>query len=670
MKKFLSLILSVLIVLSMFSCFGMTVFAIGNPSDLFIVNQGELSNGEITYTVSLKAGTYLSGTVIFAEYDTSVLSVKSAGPVMTKDSGGDPIENVSGMYESGKAVAGDNLYSVGYIHGGQADYIVGDSDKKFIEFTFKVKDASKILTSVKFICYDYSSIQKPSNNIPNGSILQIALFNLVLVPDVVLNEPVADSSGITISWNDNNQADGFIVYRKSVGDWNQIATLDGSVKSYKDTDVINNTAYSYVVKPFVKDSENEVYTNEVNSETKYIEINYHYHIYTVDDWIIDKEANCTEDGLKHKECTVCGEVLESETIRAPGHDYSTEFIVDKVATCTENGSKSHHCSRCDSKTDVTEIPLTGHTSSDWITDKEATVNGAGSKHKECTVCKVVLETATIPQLKCSEPKLTKIENASNGIKITWGKVTGAQSYNVYRKTYSNGKWSGWSGIKYGVTGTSYTDTTAKSGTTYAYTVRAKNAAGLSSYNTTGLKIKFLSTPKLTSISNGSGKVSVKWNKVTGASGYYVYRQTYSNGKWSGWKKVATTKDNYYNDTKVSSSNYYKYTVRAYNGSYMSYYNTTGLKTKYLAAPKISSASSRRDGILINWNKISGASGYYVYRKAPSGDWKKIATVKGNTTIKYLDETPRKGVTYQYCVKAYSGNYTSTYANTYKITCKY
>ena len=322
------------------------------------------------------------------------------------------------------------------------------------------------------------------------------------------------------------------------------------------------------------------------------------------------------------------------------------------------------------KSTVFHFESSDHTPTDWITDKNATASAAGSKHKECTVCKAVLEKATIPQLKCAAPKLTKIENASNGIKITWGKVSGAQSYNVYRKTYSNGKWSGWSGIKYGATGTSYTDTTAKSGTTYLYTVRAKNAAGLSSYNTTGLKIKFLSTPKLTSISNGSGKVTVKWNKVTGASGYYVYRQTYSNGKWSGWKKVATIKNTYYNDTNVSSGKYYKYTVRAYNGSYISYYNTTGLKIKYLAAPKISSASSRRDGILINWNKISGASGYYVYRKAPSRDWKKIATIKGNTTIKYLDETPRKGVTYQYCVKAYSGNYTSTYANTYKITCKY
>ena len=262
------------------------------------------------------------------------------------------------------------------------------------------------------------------------------------------------------------------------------------------------------------------------------------------------------------------------------------------------------------------------------------------------------------------PKLETISNTSSGIKITWGMVSSAQSYNVYRKTYSNGKWSGWSAIKTGVTGTSYTDTTAKSGTTYTYTVRAKNAAGLSSYNTTGLKIKFLSTPKLTSISNGSGKVTVKWNKVAGAKGYYVYRSTYSNGKWSGWKKVATTSNNYYNDTNVSSGNYYKYTVRAYNGSYVSYYNTTGLKTKYLAVAPLKSAVSQSAGVKVTWGKVIGAKGYNIYRQTYSNGkwsgWSKIKTISSGSTVSYTDKSAKKGVTYKYTVRAISDSYLGYY----------
>lgn len=36
------------------------------------------------------------------------------------------------------------------------------------------------------------------------------------------------------------------------------------------------------------------------------------------DWIIDRDATATVDGKKHKECTVCGTILESESIPATG----------------------------------------------------------------------------------------------------------------------------------------------------------------------------------------------------------------------------------------------------------------------------------------------------------------------------------------------------------------
>ena len=42
--------------------------------------------------------------------------------------------------------------------------------------------------------------------------------------------------------------------------------------------------------------------------------------HTVSDWIIDSEATCTTNGSKHKECTVCHTVFETETIPA-GHNF-------------------------------------------------------------------------------------------------------------------------------------------------------------------------------------------------------------------------------------------------------------------------------------------------------------------------------------------------------------
>ncbi len=40
--------------------------------------------------------------------------------------------------------------------------------------------------------------------------------------------------------------------------------------------------------------------------------------HTASEWIIDKQPTETEEGLKHKECTICGENLEEETIEKEG----------------------------------------------------------------------------------------------------------------------------------------------------------------------------------------------------------------------------------------------------------------------------------------------------------------------------------------------------------------
>ena len=111
------------------------------------------------------------------------------------------------------------------------------------------------------------------------------------------------------------------------------------------------------------------------------------------DWIIDKQATCTEDGSKHKECTVCHEKLVTEVIEALGHDLVHHEKEDP--TCTKKGHKAYDtCTRC-SYTTYEELPATGHTESDWIIDVEATCTEKGSKHKECTVCHEKLVTEVI-----------------------------------------------------------------------------------------------------------------------------------------------------------------------------------------------------------------------------------------------------------------------------------
>ena len=53
-------------------------------------------------------------------------------------------------------------------------------------------------------------------------------------------------------------------------------------------------------------------------------------------------------------------VIEDDVIKPLGHKYSDEWTIDIEPTCTEEGSKSHHCTVCGDKTDITSIEVIDH----------------------------------------------------------------------------------------------------------------------------------------------------------------------------------------------------------------------------------------------------------------------------------------------------------------------
>ena len=111
--------------------------------------------------------------------------------------------------------------------------------------------------------------------------------------------------------------------------------------------------------------------------------NNHWHICTVDgcgviiedskaahtagDWITDTEATATTDGTKHKECTVCGYVMENGTIPATGiehtHNYSSDWKADadehwNECECGDKANKAAHADENnDGKCDVCDYAM-------------------------------------------------------------------------------------------------------------------------------------------------------------------------------------------------------------------------------------------------------------------------------------------------------------------------
>ncbi|MBR0381158.1 MAG: S8 family serine peptidase [Eubacterium sp.] len=71
-----------------------------------------------------------------------------------------------------------------------------------------------------------------------------------------------------------------------------------------------------------------------------------------------------------------------------------------------------------------------------------------------------------------------------------------------------------------------------------------------------------------------------------------------------------------------------------------------------AAPAVSSAENLTGGVRVKWSKVSGASGYTVYRAEDFGAWKQIATVSSGTSS-YTDTavSGRQTGLFTYMVKA-------------------
>lgn len=88
-------------------------------------------------------------------------------------------------------------------------------------------------------------------------------------------------------------------------------------------------------------------------------------------------------------------------------------------------------------------------------------------------------------------------------------------------------------------------------------------------------------------------------------------------------------------------------------------------TKTPKAPKVTKVTNTASGITVKWSKVSNATGYYVWRKAPGKKWTKIATIKGTNIVSYTDKTAKKkdGVKYSYSIQAYSNGKTSGYSKT-------
>lgn len=125
------------------------------------------------------------------------------------------------------------------------------------------------------------------------------------------------------------------------------------------------------------------------------------------EWETEKAATCVAEGRRVQRCSVCNEVLHSETIAATGHAYG-EWTVRTEPTETTDGLKERRCEHCDDvQTEV--VPATGSDKPDPIdpnpdkpdTDKPGDDKNSGGMTVSCnsvitSSAAILLAAAVVP----------------------------------------------------------------------------------------------------------------------------------------------------------------------------------------------------------------------------------------------------------------------------------
>ena len=267
--------------------------------------------------------------------------------------------------------------------------------------------------------------------------------------------------------------------------------------------------------------------------------------------------------------------------------------------------------------------------------------------------------------------------------VKWTTLSYADGYQIYRAE-GDGSYELVKTIKSGST-KSWKDTTVELGVTYKYKIRAyvmddSNSEVYGSFSSSKSVTTRPDTVTITSASRtSSGYVTVKWEKVSNATGYKIYRST-NGGSYELVKTITSNTTVKWTDKTVSTGTVYKYKIKAYYKSGSTTVKSASYSNakKVITRPKtvtISSATKTSAGnITVKWKKVSNATGYIIYRSTNGGSYKKVKTIKSNSTVKWTDTSVSAGKVYRYKIKAYTSSGSTTvksasYSSVKKVTAK-
>ena len=352
----------------------------------------------------------------------------------------------------------------------------------------------------------------------------------VSLPTPQITSLANTTGGIKISWNKVDGAYGYrLYYKPASGGWKRFK--DTTATSFTDSGVVPNKTETYTIRCIDKNGNTVSGFNSTGWSKKYTPV-----APTI------SKLDITTGGIKLSWNKIAG-VYGYRLYYKPASGGWKRFKDTTATSFTDSGV----------------VPNKTETYTIRCIDKNGkTVSGFYSKGWSKKYTPVA-------------PTISKLENTSSGIKLSWNKVTGVYGYRLYYKTSSGG----WKRFK-DTTATSFTDSGVSPNRTETYTIRCidKNGKTVSGFYSKGWSKKYTAaTPKITKLTNRSKGVSVTWNKIAGVYGYRLYRK-YDGGSWT---KVKDTTSTSFTDSGAKKGKKVTYTVRCINrkGKTVSGFNSKG-----------------------------------------------------------------------------------------------
>ncbi len=427
------------------------------------------------------------------------------------------------------------------------------------------------------------------------------------------------TASLTLAWDKNANAKGYIIEQYKGGKWTQIAkTSSNTAVTYTVNGLAADTTYTFRIKAYVISGESEIYSDYVRIAGK------------------TRIANVAS----FKGSAVSASAVKLDWSK---NDKATGYVIEQY-----KGGKWTAIATTKNNTTLTfTVKGLAEGTAYSFRIKSFRKTGSTTDFSEYTAIKAATLLDSV-----SDFKVTSV--TGSWITLEWAKNDKATGYSI--EQYKGGKWTVIATTKNNTT-LKFTVKGLKNDTTYSFRIRAyKTAGGVTAYSDyvrIAGKTRIPNVAKFTGSAVSASAVKLDWSKNDKATGYVI--EQYKGGKWTA---LATTKNNTtltFTVKGLAKGTTYSFRIKSFRktGSTIEFSEYTAIKAATLldSVSNLKVTSVTGSWITLEWAKNDKATGYSI-EQYKGGKWTVIATTKNNTTLKFTVKGLKNDTTYSFRIRAY------------------